>query len=415
MRAVSESARPPRLRPALSDSKTCTAIMAPLIPPPVHPRDKALLRPLASLGKPKSVSSGVSFLRRTEYISSEQGRSRFESNTSRNLIDSTGKSRKRKQTDASRDDPVNIMRSVVKGFDIAYPEDAYKGPDSGSNIRGAAPSQAEIAAWKKPKHPSKPGLTVVDSYPVLPHLDAFPDAGGYMVTKFSTNPSQASDAYDSRLDVGLLQPLPLRPEIIAEQEAKRLAHEADPAHYAPAGAPPYDYAYFLPTDEKSVPNIKKKFDVNDPQKDDETLYTSKVKDTQDGCFQYSRVRAYETGTSTTNLDQKYGEIALALHDAKEGDVEAKDGIDKASLEKAAYYYPIISKSQLKPRRPRNIAQPGRNQEEEEAEQVDYLDVTVCDADEEEASARATHRAEIDAKMDLLGLTESQQEDPGEAK
>ena len=405
MRAVSALARPMELKRPSTDCATYTAIMAPLNPPPVHPRDKALLRPLASLGKPKSVSSGVSFLRRTEYISSEQNRSRFESNTSRNLIKSTGKAKKKKQTDASRNDPVNIMRSVVKGFDIAHPEDAYKGPDSGSNIRGAAPTQAEVAAWNKPKHPSKPGLTVVDSYPVLPHLDAFPDAGGYMVTKFSSNPSQASDAYDQRLDVGLLQPLPLRPEIIAEQEAKRLAHEADPVHHAPAGAPPYDYAYYLPTDEKSVPNIKKKFDINDPQKDDDTLYTDKVKDTQDGCFQYARVRAYETGTSSTNLDQKYGEIALALHDSKEG-AEVMDGTETATLEKGAYYYPIISKSQLKPRRPRNIAQPGRNQEEEEVEQVDYLDVTVRDADEDETSARATHRAEIEAKLEPLGLAES---------
>lgn len=381
--------------------------MAPLNPPPVHPRDRALLRPLASLGKPKSVDSGVSFLRRTEYISSEQGRSRFESNTSRNLIKSTGKAKKKRQPDASRDDPVNIMRSVVKGFDIAHPEDAYKGPDSGSNIRGAAPTQAEVAAWKRPKHPSKPGLTVIDSYPVLPHLDAFPDAGGYMVTKFSSNPSQASDAYDKRLDVGLLQPLPLRPEIIAEQEAKRLAHEADPANHAPAGAPPYDYAYYLPTDEKSVPNIKKKFDINDPEKDDDSLYTNKVKDTQDGCFQYGRIRAYETGTSTTNLDQKYGEIALALHDSERGAKAKGNETDESTLEKAAYYYPIISKSQLRPRRPRNIAQPSRTQEEEEAEQVDFLDVTVRDPDEEETSARTTHRAEIDVKLEQLGLTESQ--------
>lgn len=392
----------------MSNNESYTAIQAPLHPPPIHPRDKALLRPLATLGKPTSVTSGVSFLRRTEYISSEQNRSRIESNTSRNLIKSTGKTRRKKQSDGSRDDPVNIMRSVVKGFDIAYPEDAYKGPDSGANIRGAAPTQAELAAWNKPKHPTKPELTVLDSYPILPDFEAFSDAGGYMVMKFSTNPAQASDSYDTRLETGLLTPLDLRPEIQADQEATRLAYEADPAHNPPPGAPPFDYAYFLPVEEKSVPNIKRKFDPNDPQKDDQNLYTSKHKDTQEGYFNYRRVRAYETGTASMNPDQRYGEVAMALYDPEDG-VGSYNGKDEEALQKAAYYYPIISKTQLKPRRARNIAQlgMGRREEDEDPDQVDYLNVIVRDADESESSARASHRAEFDIKFEQLGLTDSQ--------
>lgn len=300
------------------------------------------------------------------------------------------------------------MRSVVKGFDIAYPEDAYKGPDSGANIRGAAPTQAELAAWNKPKHPTKPELTVLDSYPILPDFEAFSDAGGYMVMKFSTNPAQASDSYDTRLETGLLTPLDLRPEIQADQEAKRLAYEADPAHNPPPGAPPFDYAYFLPVEEKSVPNIKRKFDPNDPQKDDQNLYTSKHKDTQEGYFNYRRVRAYETGTASMNPDQRYGEVAMALYDPEDG-VGSYNGKDEEALQKTAYYYPIISKTQLKPRRARNIAQlgMGRREEDEDPDQVDYLNVIVRDADESESSARASHRAEFDIKFEQLGLTDSQ--------
>lgn len=379
-----------------------TAIQAPLHPPPVHPRDKALLRPLASLGKPKFAPASVSFLRRTEYISSsEQGRSRVESNKSlaRSII------KKRKPVDASKDHPVNVLRSTLKGFDIAHPEDAYKGPDNASDIRGDAPTPAETDAWNNPKHPSKPGLKLVDSYPLVPDLDAFTDAAGYIVAKFATAPTQATDGYDSRMDVGLLHPLELDPEVAAELEAKRIAHEADPVKYPPPGPPPFNYELFLPNDAETAENVKLKFDVDNPERDDPSLYTYDDKDARQQCFRYSRLRTYETGLQSGNADKPYNEVAVALHDPEVVDETAESNPDgnkvpsKSRQEKAAFYYPVLQKMQLKPRRSKNIAQLGmtRRNDEEEAEGVDMVDLVVGEPNEFEIAKRSGHRAGCDIR------------------
>ncbi|KAH0296798.1 Paf1 complex protein, partial [Aureobasidium melanogenum] len=59
-----------------------SAIMAQDPPPSLHPKDRALLKPLSALGKPTAMNNGVSFLRRTEYISSNAAAvQRFESST----------------------------------------------------------------------------------------------------------------------------------------------------------------------------------------------------------------------------------------------------------------------------------------------------------------------------------------------
>ncbi|MCJ1298619.1 hypothetical protein MMC08_001409 [Hypocenomyce scalaris] len=379
-----------------------SSIQAPLHPPPVHPRDKALLRPLASLGKPKFAASGVSFLRRTEYISSEQGRSRVDPN--KNLAKS-GTVRKKKPVDASKDDPINVLRSVLKGFDIAHPEDAYKGPDNASDIRGDVPTPAETDAWNNPKHPSKPALKLLDSYPVLPDLDAFTDANGYVVAKFATAPTHATDSYDSRMEVGLLHPLDLDPEVAAELEAKRIAHEVDPVKNPPPGHPPYNYEFFLPDDATTAENVKKMFDVDDPDNDDASLYTYDDKDARQQCFRYSRLRTYETGLQSGNAEKPYNEVALALHDPELADQMAHANLDGSKvpsddrLEKAAYYYPILQKMQLKPRRSKNIAQLGmaRRNDDEEAEGVDVVDLVIGEPNEAEVAKRSNHRAGCDVK------------------
>ena len=60
---------------------------------------------------------------------------------------------KRRRADLAKEDPLNILRSIVKGFDLAHPQDAYLGPDSGNNIKGAEITAEEKKAWAKPKHP----------------------------------------------------------------------------------------------------------------------------------------------------------------------------------------------------------------------------------------------------------------------
>ena len=375
------------------------AIQAPLVPPPVHPNDRKLLRPLGSLGKPKTDTASVSFLRRTQYTADEGNRIRLESNTSRALVDSTMKKKKKK--DESKEAPINILRNTIKGFDVAYPEYAYKGPDSDKYIRGFDPTTAEFDAWKNPKHPTNPHLKLIDSYPLLPDLDAFTDSIGYVVTKFAGNPTNAIDAHDERMDVALLRPLEPTPQAIAERQAKEAAHEADPIHNPEPGPPAYNYEVFIPDNDTTAKSLKRKFDVDDPMKDDPKLYTGPI----EGSFRFNHLRVYETGLQSSNTEDPYKEVAITFYDPslEQGmagvQVDEENGTAPAShrRQKAAYYYPIISKYQLKPRRNQNLASLGLagRQVDAEADKIDNVDVRVGEPDEEEEEKRAGFRADVE--------------------
>ncbi|KAL8762904.1 MAG: hypothetical protein Q9184_001200 [Pyrenodesmia sp. 2 TL-2023] len=369
-----------------------SSIQAPLIPPPVHPRDKNLLRPLSELGKPKYQPGGISFLRRTEYISSDAARARSEAAPKSTPKASAAKLRK--PVDTSKDDPTNVKRAVIKGFNIAHPEDANASLGEEDGIVGLEPTPAEIEAWNNPKHPTKSNLKPVGFYPILPDLDAGTDAGSYMVTKFTANPTQVTDKHDPRMDVGMLRPIEDE-SVLGPYYAKLAAHQADPANVPNPGGAPYNYHFFLPIDETSAINFKKKLDVDDPDRDDPGLYTMQNKDGK-GVFRLPQERVYETGRATAaDPDHAYKEVALALHDP-ELDANAT-GESSHRLEKAAYYYPVMQKFQLKPHRSKNLAQLGvasRAGDEEDDKKIDALEVVVEDLDKLEMGRRATHRAEL---------------------
>ncbi len=292
------------------------------------------------------------------------------------------------------------MRAAIKGFDIANPKDTYTGPDTKEKIRGTTISPAEAEAWNKPKHPTKPELKLVAAYPIIPDLNAVTDSGAFMVTKFTANPTQSTNKRDTRMDVGLMHPMEMKPEIGAEYKAKQAAHDADPAHNPAPGGPDFSYQFFLPPNEHAADNIKKKLDVDNLDKDDAALYTKHNADGA-GSFHYDNVRIYDTARQSGNPNQPYKEIALALYDSE---LEEKMGSAKLGRtenasgrkEKAAYYYPIAQKLQLKPRRNKNLAQLGlaRNNADEEDEKLDAVDVVITGPDEVEAARRAEHLAAL---------------------
>ncbi len=389
------------------------AIQSPLVAPPVHPRDKALLRPLTELGKPKYQLGGHSFLRRTEYISSDASRARQESGASKTPTKPTVKAA-RKPVDTTKDEPVNVLRAAIKGFDIANPNDAYTGPDTKDNIRGAAVTPAEAEAWNKPKHPSKPDLKLVAAYPIIPDLNAVTDSGAFMVTKFNSNPTQSTNKRDTRMDIGLMHPMEIKPEIEAEFRAKQAAYEADPAHNTAPNGPDFSYQFFLPADEETADKIKRKLDVEDGGKHDLALYTKENAD-GDGFFRYTHVRTYDTARQSGNPNQPYKDVALALRDPELEDkiASTKLGYTKKSLGtqgKAAYYYPIAQMLQLKPRRNKNLAQlglAGKNADDED-EKLDAVDVAITEPDEIESARRAEHLVAlgVDGKDDTGTSIES---------
>ena len=53
----------------------------------------------------------------------------------------------------------------------------------------------------------------MDSYPLIPDLEAFPDYGGYFTVKYTNNPVPASGVYDKRLLNAVIKPGTLPEEV----------------------------------------------------------------------------------------------------------------------------------------------------------------------------------------------------------
>ncbi|KAM3421592.1 hypothetical protein BST61_g1979 [Cercospora zeina] len=329
----------------------------------IHPADRALLKPLHQLGKANASQGAVSFLRRTEYSSSQQAQ-HFSSSTSKDLVKLRNDNKRRKPS-LNKDDPINIMRHIVKGFDIAYPQDAYKGEDSTENLRGAQVADAELKAWSHPKHPSYPDLKLLDSYPILPDPDAIPSVGFYMVMKYQSNPSDIREKYDERLDTALMRPV--ADERAEDEYQEKLKEWQESNSSKPEPIREYDYDYYLPADVEAVQRIKRRLDVNDPEKDDDTHYTD---DNGEGarCFKYRRIRTYETSAQNGDRHNLYNSsLALALHDA--------DASAHVRLAKGAYFYPIVQRTSLRSKRNTQASQTQYAAESK----IDELNVVIGDA------------------------------------
>jgi RNA polymerase II-associated factor 1 len=345
------------------------AIQAPLHAPPPHSHDRALLRPLSTLGKPKFSDSGVSFLRRTEYISSHTSKSRFESTTSRSLIGNTGNRSRQPAANVDKESPEYIRSEVEKSFEIAA-----------SNLREG----------KSMRHPTNRNLKLQASYPLIPDLDAFPDAGGYITIKFLTNPVPPSSTYDIRLENSLLRPVPPSDEEQLAKEAAREAYELDPERNPPPDES-IEYEFFLTETPEQALRFKRKFNVLDPEKDDEELYTS-FNESGNGCFRFKRVRPYESASQIGSVLDKYDdEVMIALHDGSDG-----------LHQRAAYYYPIVQRTSIRPQRTKNIHKHrlGFVDQDRDDKATDFVDMRVESPTDDMQAGRDVYRENPYGKEDL---------------
>ena len=354
------------------------AIQAPTHTPQVHPHDRALLRPLSTLGKPKVSESAVSFLRRTEYISSAASKTHKDSGALRSLNNNAlRRPLKRKSPEPEAGSPAYIKRKIAKSFQTG--EQFAKNPRT---IKNPAPA-------KRAK-----GIKVKDAYPLLPDLDAFPDSGAYVTIRFQHNPVTVSDTYDGRLLSGIFKPIE---KTEAEEKAYELAlqaWEADPTGARPANLMNYDY--YLADTARSATNFRVKFDITNPEREDESLYTARTSD-DDACFMFNRLRAYETAHET-ELDHatKYDdEIIIAT---SKGSSDGK---------KAAWYYPVMQRSTIRAQRGKNIGRAiGVAGEDEQV--VDQLEVTVEDPTEEILEYMRRY------KENPLGISDEDDEDAADS-
>lgn len=287
----------------------------------------------------------------------------------------------------------------MKGFDLAYPSDAYTGPDDGTNIRGTEISNAEKEAWRRPQHPTKgDSVKLLDSYPVLPDWDALPPGlpdsqipPAYITFKFTTNPVGAKDTYDETVDVALL-----RQHAVSEQETAKYnqANEAwakDPEHNS-RYAPMADYVLFLPDESAEPRDVKRKFDAF-VEDDGDELYGITDDMEPRTAFRYNNVRVYETYRQASHIDDTFEEVALTLHDPEDGHSTERQG------RKAAYFYPIMQRSMMRQKGKKFDMVRGvalEADEVDESERLDALDVRARDFNVDEGEAIAQEKAAFEA-------------------
>jgi RNA polymerase II-associated factor 1 len=268
-----------------------------------------------------------------------------------------------------------MIRQIEKSFNLAYPRDTYTGPDSTYQLRGAEISRAERDAWNNPRHPTNPSLTVLDTYPILPDIEALPDTGSFMVVKYNSNPSHTSDSYDPKLDYILLQPRDSSQEQQAKFDAEMEAHKANPS--LPAPVPLYDFTAYIPDSEEVLASLKRKYDVFDPDKDEQSLYPyQNPSDVSDGPhFVFNKLRAYETarltGTQQTAWDDS---LLIALHDVPSDPKRPRR--DGPKRQKAAYAYPIMHQIRLRQYRQQLNRSGVVVQDGPEAGIADEIEVTI---------------------------------------
>jgi RNA polymerase II-associated factor 1 len=274
------------------------------------------------------------------------------------LIHSTGSRVKKLPSNINKDSPEYIKAQVERSFEIA----ALKLQD---------PSRV--------RHPTKRNVKLVSSFPLLPDLNSFTDAGGYVNVKFQHNPVPPSNVYDTRIASSILRPLEPTADRQAARELAIANHEQDPERY-PYPEYEMDFEFFLLEQGQNAANYKRKSDMLDARRDDESLYTHSNKDGSQA-FRFKRVREYETATSVDypSLRRYEEEIIVAINDGK-------DGVHQ----RAAFYYPLTQRTMIRPQRKKNMDQKrfGAQAEiTEDGQHVDILDVKIRDADESELEFR----------------------------
>jgi hypothetical protein len=385
--------------------------MFPDRPPPLDPRDRVLLKPLSSLGKSTANPSSVSFLRRTEYITGHKTTN--DGGNALRLSNALRTSQRPKfvppksVAKPDKNDAAAMLRNIEKSFNLAYPKDAYTGPDTMEHIRGADITPAERDAWDNPKHPSKPGLKLLDSYPIIPDIASLGQSGAYFLVKFNTNPTTSTAVYDRRLDYTILVPAD---DGLEEYQALVEKHEQDPTKHPKPEPLAMNFSAYLPDGDPDavIGPLKRKLDVFDADKDDPDLYTHDVaddgEDQRDPFFMYKKLRPYETVSQTyIEADDDYTKfndtVAIALHDGSEG--TTRGGAHGPQRQKAAYVYPLNQRTFMRPKRPKvkgvgmmaQLGQTTKGQVDDTT--VDLLHVRMRDMNEEEKLDAATYKLRLD--------------------
>ncbi|CAK7231300.1 hypothetical protein SCUCBS95973_007865 [Sporothrix curviconia] len=358
-------------------------------PPPVHPHDRALLKPLSSLGKPRASEAAVSFLRRTEYISSVASKGGAGSSPFRTGVNKARRPEKRPSPEPDAGTPAYVKRKIEQSF--------------------AAAQTAARDRYSRVRHPTKKNLRLAAAYPLIPDLGAFPDSGAYVTMKFSHNPVVAgSGVYDSRLLSGIFKPVEMSEEERLALEVATKAYERDPRRN-PRPQNRMKYEFYLPDKAAAADAFRRTFGEAEGSSHTDG-------DDDEERFSFSRVRAYESieEKEYTHATKYADEILLAFtEDAVQTAPDLGDGV--AGGPRAALYYPVMQRTVVRSQRQTQIARLGNDMDDDNGDgserPVDRILVAVQDPPEDMKEHIARIRADPlhfqDGEVDADGEEDEQ--------
>lgn len=255
------------------------------------------------------------------------------------------------------------------------------------------------------RHPTKPNIRLVESFPLLPDLEAMPDIGAYLGIKFQTNPVAPSSTYDTRISIGALKSIGSGEEREAAYDLAKEAWERDPERN-PKPDMLQDFEFFIPQTTRDASLFKRKYDVFNP--DHDAVEYSGTSEEGNPCYRFKRLRAYETVSDLGNGNIKYDdEIILAINDGKDN-----------AKERAAFYYPLSNRFIIRPQRKKNIDSRlygAVDPADEGIDTHDYLDMVIVDPGESEIAARNEYKENPHHVFSSEVVDDEEGEDEGEAK
>ena len=322
-----------------------SAIMAPEIAPALDPADQALMMSLEQL-KTQGAKNNVSFLRKTQYMHASGQAAKVSDPFMRPSprTQKTPTSKAPPPAPISRDDPENIRRQVQKGFDLAHPDSISSNP---KEAKANTIASTDRNAWEFPKHPDNHRLTPLETYSVLPDLEAGTDmASNWQALKFDKPPLPPlkNGRRDDRIDVGLLLSKE-NPALLPEWQARKDAHDEQPESFPDPGPEPYIWSLSVPKQPDSTPRIRQLFDDSNPSKDDASLMKPLLEESADGSLRlpFERVRVYTDATRQIVDPRRV--VALSL--VKPTSLPRHSRFRKQGTSPAAYYYPIYERVKMK--------------------------------------------------------------------
>ncbi|KAF3985492.1 hypothetical protein FT663_05266 [Candidozyma haemuli var. vulneris] len=331
------------------DGSNETAIFGSNSSVPLHPKDRILLRD-AGIGRVNKSEPGVSFLRRTEYIAENKAANKAEENAVET---------KKEQKELV--DPDSQLTAVEESFDHA---------------------QDTLSDLSKIKHPRRKNLRAVSAWPLLPDTSMMDTK--YLSIKFSGSASLfrelqstkrlQKDAYDEQLQQDSLTTAIYKP--ITSEDGEWVS-------------------FYQAKDKKALASLKDKLQSTDREQPS-NLLDEEEQDLES--YSFAHHKNYDMIYHRFNKPDE--ELALRF-------VPEETGSKKR---KAAYYYPISGRVELKKHRASTNTEINRFLRDST---YDVIDLKVREPNTSELKRMDNIRSEYDP-MEYEGEDEEDEEEEEEA-